>query len=506
MRLRTAATACCFALLVSGVLAQAASAEGSFETNDALVNLIWRNSVKTARDMISPAVDLDRRGCDIDSPVLLLDGAQRDRCPYIGDQAVTGKTLLVSTDDVSVLREMLLWFSSAQNADGSIPASPFKNRSLVLIDYNAYWIECLYDYVLYTGDVGFLRQVWPTLIDLVDAFYPAHVNNGVLVNWLGAADYAYIPRGGNRVAYYNAQYIRALKLAAALAGWYGDAQRAERWQARASESTVAFGSAFWDPDAGAFRDTTADTDVHPLDGNAFAILSGAASPSQVQSVLTYVDRTMRRGYGNSVADTDAWRGANWGAGDHQRVYPFISFFEVLARYSVGADASALELIKREWGFMARRSPGTMWETIANQLGAQVDATPSFDHGWSSGAAPALTSFVLGVHPTSPGFETFTVTPHTAGLTSARGVVPTPHGPIRVEWTVAAGQLAVQVTAPPGTEWENAPQPQVTQLEATKPAAAAGRPSVKGLSAVSSRATTLPLAQTLLRGLRTVAGW
>ena len=44
-----------------------------------------------------------------------------------------------------------------QNADGSIPASPLQDHSLQLVDYNAYWIECLYDYVLYTGDLGLLN-------------------------------------------------------------------------------------------------------------------------------------------------------------------------------------------------------------------------------------------------------------------------------------------------------------------------------------------------------------
>ena len=51
-----------------------------------------------------------------------------------------------------VLRDMLAWFAANQNADGSIPASPFREHSLVLVDYNAYWVESLYDYVLYTGD------------------------------------------------------------------------------------------------------------------------------------------------------------------------------------------------------------------------------------------------------------------------------------------------------------------------------------------------------------------
>jgi hypothetical protein len=31
-------------------------------------------------------------------------------------------------------------------------------------------------------------------------------------------------------------------------------------------------------------------------------------------------------------------------------------------------------------------------------------TPSVDHGWSSGAAAAITSYILGVRPTAPGFS------------------------------------------------------------------------------------------------------
>ena len=32
-----------------------------------------------------------------------------------------------------------------------------------------------------------------------------------------------------------------------------------------------------------------------------------------------------------------------------RVYPFISYFEVIARFETGLDSSALALIRREWG-------------------------------------------------------------------------------------------------------------------------------------------------------------
>lgn len=239
------------------------------------------------------------------------------------------------------------------------------------------------------------------------------------------------------MAYYNAQYVRALRQAASLADWAGEGSRADRWENRA-DATAAAASTFWDGRVGAFRDTAAGDDVHPLDANAFAILAGLASPAQADSALAYVDRTMKQSYGNSIADVSGWRGWNWDDDDELRVYPFISYFEVLARYSVGADASALELIRRESGYMATRRQGTMWEKIELTPPDPFDSVPSYDHGWSSGAAPALTTYVLGVQPTSPGFATFTVTPHPGGLTFARGTVPTPRGPIGVSWSVAGG--------------------------------------------------------------------
>lgn len=91
---------------------------------------------------------------------------------------------------------------------------------------------------------------------------------------------------------------------------------------------------------------------------------------------------------------------------------------------------------------------TMWETIGPYGSAPVDlAKPSWDHGWSSGAAPALTEFVLGVAPASPGYETVNVRPHVTGVGWARGDVPTPHGTIHVEWERQGNGLSLKVTAP-----------------------------------------------------------
>jgi hypothetical protein len=185
-----------------------------------------------------------------------------------------------------------------------------------------------------------------------------------------------------------------------------------------------------------------------------AVLAGAGTPAQQRSALDYLGRADYRGYGNTIADDDVWDDPAWGAWASQRVYPFIGYFELLARFRLRLDDSGIDLLRREWGYMVRNGPGTMWESIGPFGGFPLHG--SWAHGWSTGAAPALTEWVLGVQPTSPGYATFTVLPHTGDVGSASGDVPTPHGVIHVDWVHAGPRVTVKVTAPPGTRWQNAP--------------------------------------------------
>jgi hypothetical protein len=440
--------------------AHAGAASGTFQSSDPLLNQIWAASVKTADDMLVPGpIKLDSEGipCAISVATPIIDGIPRDGCPYIGDESVIDRTLDASTPDFAVQRAMLVWFANNQHGDGSIPASPITQASLDLVDYNAYWVQTLDTYVLYSGDVGLAQQLWPQLTKLFDVFYVAHTQNNLLVNTIGVDDYAYIRRHGNVVAYYNAQYVLALHDAIQLAQWIGDANAAKRWTARADATSAAFAPAFWDASVGAFSDTTKDRATHPQDGNSFAVLSGIATPAQDTSAMNYLAAHDWRDYGNTIADTNSWDDPNWGFQASDRVYPFMSYYELSARFQLGLTSTAFDLLRREWGYMLRVGPGTMWETIGPFGGPPSDQHPSYDSGWSSGAAPALTQYVLGVTPTSPGFATFTVKPQANDLWWASGDVPTPHGPIHVSWRRVGTAVLLRVTAPSGTTWTNGPR-------------------------------------------------
>jgi hypothetical protein len=428
---------------------------GSFESSESTLNDAWKASARTAWLMVSPPVNLDPRGCAVPGPEpVILDGVVRDRCPYVGDLAVIGKAMLVSGDgDFSALRRTLAMFAERQRTDGSIPSSPYLGFSTTLIDYPAYWVEASYDYVLHTGDLAYARRYHQTLVRLLDGWYPAQARaDGLIVNRHGPMDYGYIRRTGTVVTYYNGLYARALGLGSALARWVGDIGRAGAWQARAAAVGRRLREVTWDPAAGAFQDAEGSTAAHPQDGNAFAILARAVSGAEARSAIAFLDRYNRRDYGNTMVESSAFDDPVWGTHGHERVYPFISFFEVLARYEASLGESALELVRRGWGYMLRAGPrDTTWEAIGPFGGGFQGTYTSFASGWSAGAAPALTAFALGVRPTSPGYATFTVIPRAPGLEWARGEVWTPRGPIRVQWRRGPrGRPWITVSSPPGT--------------------------------------------------------
>ena len=178
------------------------------------------------------------------------------------------------------------------------------------------------------------------------------------MNKLGADDYAYIPRTGTTVAYYNAGYVRALRLAAQIAGWIGEPGEGAAWTARIAPIAAAFGPAFWDrlgrrvqgrdrragrPPGGRERVRRPRRARH-----AAQATSGARLPRQA---------TLWQPYGAAIADNTVWDGYPWGDYADKRVYPFISYFEVIARYQAGLDPSALALIRREWGYMLDERAG-----------------------------------------------------------------------------------------------------------------------------------------------------
>ncbi|TVY80475.1 hypothetical protein LSUE1_G006055, partial [Lachnellula suecica] len=435
---------------------------GWFESSDDQLNQWWYDGVYTNDMCTDTFLENSTDPRDAASPTLegkqvLFDGAKRDRDPYVGDLAVSSLTSYLSHDDPIASRNVLADLGDHQRDDGWIPPASINNYTLPLLDYPLWWVVCSYDLFMYTGDYDYVRTYYPNIVKVLDTFYPSITNPttqlvqkglGVSANY---GDYAFLPRTGP-VTYYNVLYVLALQRAASIATFLGGhSDDAARWTARAQVVSDSVNSNSFDTSVGAYFDGScgfSPCPTHAQDGNSISVISGVANETTANSVLSYLSKANARPYGNSFYDNDLLQ-----AGFSQRVYAFISYFEIDARFkTAGLAESALEEIRRLYGWMAANDPGiTQWEGIADNGTKYEGAFTSLAHGWSTGIVPALTNNVLGVTPTGPGYTAYNVKPIPGDVQWAKGVVPTPNGPISVYWNSdkAHGLFFLSVSAPNG---------------------------------------------------------
>jgi hypothetical protein len=430
---------------------------GWFESSDRQLNQYWYDASYT-NELVTDtfrSTDVDPRGADsptLDGKLVLHDGAKRDRDPYVGDIAVSGRTDYLTHDVGSAVRDVLADLADHQRSDGWIPPASIVGYTLPLFDYPLWWVTSGWDYVLYTGDTGYAATYYPNLVKVLDSWYPSVTDaRGLLAKGLngtgGYGDYAFLPRTGE-VTYYNALYVQALDDASRLARALGHGADADRWAQRGRDVAAAVNTYLWDPAAGAYLDSATGAVRHGQDGNGIAVLAGIADQARAGAALGYLAQHTALPYGNAFMDNDTLI-----SGGAQRVYAFTSYPEIQARFLTGQADSAIEEIKRLYGWMAGNDPGTTdWEGIGANGSLYEGGFTSAAHGWSTGVLPALTNDLLGATPTGPGFSTWSVRPHPGSVTWARGQLPTPHGPLDVSWSQGQGRDAftLTVSAPGGT--------------------------------------------------------
>ncbi len=64
-----------------------------------------------------------------------------------------------------------------------------------------------------------------------------------------------------------------------------------------------------------------------------------------------------------------------------------------------------------------------------------------NHAWGAAPANIISGWRCGIRPASPGFETFTIDPHSAGFDDVKCLAPTPHGAI--EFVYETGRCSIK---------------------------------------------------------------
>ena len=432
-----------------------------------------------------------------------MDGAKRDRVVWSGDLGVEAPNVFYTTGADDYVRGSLQLLGSYQVADGETgtnvnPTAPLatfpQSGSTYSTSYSMDEVDNIATYYLYTGDLAFVRAEWPVITR--ELAYNASLVDGrglLVTNSDNGQDWDYYDGShAGAVTYYNDIYFETLTDAALMADALGQPDQAASYRQEAASLRTAINRYLFDPSTGLYELSDQQPAAVAQDGNSLAVLFGVAPTGQDAAILAALAKTLPSTPYGPLAFT-----AN--AGLQNGVSPFVTNDEVRALFASGDTASALSLLQRLWGYMdapGQDYTGADWELVGPNGAPGFGDETSLAHGWSSGATAALSSYVLGVRPTTAGFDVWSVDPHPGSLSWAEGNVPTPHGTIEVRWAQqpSSGRFALQVTAPGRTTGTlTVPVPRtgaIVTVVTTK--AHSGRRSKKAIT-VAPGATSLPVS-------------
>jgi len=203
----------------------------------------------------------------------------------------------------------------------------------------------------------------------------------------------------------------------------GREAEAKDFQLQEQKARVAFQEKLFDPEAGLYRDGVG-TDHSSVHANLFPLAFGL------------------------VPEANRSKIANWLAQRGMKCSVYAAQYLLEGLFENGQANAALELMiapgNRSWRHMVESGTTITWEAWDQKFKPNQD----WNHAWGAAPANLLPRYVLGVRPLTPGWEQALIQPNPGSLKSSSGKVPTPLGPVQLEWQRGT-DFTLSLTLPPG---------------------------------------------------------
>lgn len=387
----------------------------------------WRGSFTSSDEKLNKIWQVARYTLELNSREFYLDGIKRDGYVWSGDAYQSYLLGYYSNFDREIVKRTTLALG------GRAPRTRHINT---INDYTFYWILGLEDYYRYTGDLDFLRRVYPTAFEWIDFCISRTDENGLVVgrenDWIFVDWSRHLDKEGP-ICFEQMLFARSLEAISRIGALLGE--DASAYAERAAKLNAQIEQLYWDEEQGAYIDSfTSGKKKVNRHANIFAIRFGFADAARAELIV------------RSVLDN---------ADVPPITTPYFKFYETESLAALGRTESLLETIRGYWGGMLELGATTFWEEFDPELEGDAHygmyGDPfgkSLCHAWGASPLYLLGRFVLGVYPTSNGYATFAVEPKPGDLESVEGTVPTPHGDVRVK--IAGGSVSVLAPMPGGT--------------------------------------------------------
>lgn len=393
--------------------------DGALETANEELNKLWQMGAYTWQ--------LSTLDGTMDTPT-------REQREWVGDGEIQLLVNGVANGNVDIGRKFLLDAARDQRQDGAIPSVVAHGYAdtWVIDDYMFSFVNAAHRYYFETGDQKLLEEIYPNIIRTMQWFRTLQQSDGYLGDmpyWV-FLDWSNPDKQGVS-SILNALYVHAQENAAELADTMGDERSAKWLRSDAGRIRNTWHKRFWNPARGLYVDATLDGKQSAHVGqlaNADAVLFQLAPKELVSSILQRI--TDSRSLKTQSLDATTLQlvqaqDINFSR-DVIQAQTYGMYFVLEALIRNGMEEKALSEIERLWAPMREAGNGTFWEQFNQANGTSC-------HAWSASPTYILSSVLLGVQPTAPGYSALTIAPRPSGLAWARGKVPTPRGSIAVAW-------------------------------------------------------------------------
>jgi hypothetical protein len=432
------------------------------------VNVVLGNGTEIYRNpFISDEALAEYNVAPLDTS-LCLDGAKRDRLVWTGDFYHTVRVVAQSTARFDQLLGTIRYVFSYRNEDdaspfaGFVPISPrmgsrpryYKTDQSWggLVDYQDLLLAGIGEYFRYTGDLEGLRELWPqikklaftklTFINPTSGLVAGNANTPGVAWFLG-------PANGSAI---TGLFAFALDRLVPLANAFQDNEAATAYTKAAGDLRESINKNLWNEELGTYALSIASPGNFSLTGIAWAILSGAANATQIESSIGKLEE-LRFGVGYKTISSDA-ETPNYQLAPNPSGFLLEALFQSRRDHGSNSTTAITHLLDNLWGSMVNNdeyASGASWEYVKPDGSPGIDLFTSLAHPWGAAPTYVLPEYLLGVQPTSPGYATFALRPMIGylGIKEVNGKVPTPKGPIEVGWKIEGHSVSLLVIVPSG---------------------------------------------------------
>ena len=362
-----------------------------FRSNDELLNRIYDVSLYTLA---------------LTSREFFIDGLKRDRWVWAGDTLQSELMSLYSYYDLDLIKRTLIALAGKEKITQHING---------IMDYTFYVILAAGEYYRYTGDLEFIKRIFPRLVELQEFCLQRRDENGFMKGLPGDwvfIDWADFPTDGEVCAEQILLYesLRRMVEMSEAIGYQIDPE----WKKTLRTLWGKIQETYWTENGYAHDETRT---LMTRYGGMFAVLFGLANEEERKVVLS-----------RTLLNEDVL----------QIKTPYMKFYETAAIAELGETERMLEYIKSYWGGMLKEGATTFWEEYdPNVKGAEKYAMygrkygKSLCHSWGASPVYLIGKYLVGLTPAETGYQRFRLQPCLDGKTFFDAELPANDGNVRV---------------------------------------------------------------------------